>query len=140
MFNQERILQLVRFCAVGGSVAVIDLTVVWIASHLLPALVAVSLGYIAGVVCYFLLNKFWVFRCTGQRYGHQLGLYVLHVALYWLMSMLVVSVVLSITSGSVVAARAISIPPMTLFTFCSLRICGLQQANSEAAICNLLMA
>lgn len=129
MFNQERILQFVRFCAVGGSVAVIDLTVVWITSHLAPALMAVSLGYITGVTCHFLLNKFWVFRCNNQRYRRQLAWYLLHVALYWLMTMLIVSLVLSITAASVVVARVISIPPMMLFTFCFLRFVVFNKAG-----------
>jgi putative flippase GtrA len=118
---KERILQFTRFCTVGGSTAVIDLTVVWITSHFLSALVAVSLGYISAVICHFLLNKFWVFKCNSRRYHHQLPLYLLYVALYWLMTMVTVSLVLSITSASVVVARAISIPPMMLFTFCFLR-------------------
>ena len=45
MFKLKRISQFIRFCAVGGIVAAIDLTTVWITSHFLPALVAVSLGY-----------------------------------------------------------------------------------------------
>src|SRR5271165_3658828 len=121
MFTKERILQFTRFCTVGGTVAVIDLTVVWITSHFLSALVAVSLGYIAGATCHFLLNKFWVFQCSSQQYRRQLALYLLHVTLYWLMAMLIVSLVLSITGASVVVARVISIPPLMLFTFCSLR-------------------
>jgi putative flippase GtrA len=114
-------MQLIRFCTVGGSVAVIDLSVVWTTSHFLPALVAVSLGYIIGVTCHFLLNKFWVFRCKSQQYRRQLALYLLHMALYWLMTMLIVSLVLSLTHANVVVARVVSIPPMTLFTFCFLR-------------------
>jgi putative flippase GtrA len=120
MFNQERIPQLIRFCVVGGSVALIDLTIVWMTSHFLPALFAVSLGYFTGVTCHFLLNKFWVFRCNSRRYRRQLALYLLHIALYWLMTILIVSLVLSMT-GNVVVARVVSIPPMTLFTFCFLR-------------------
>jgi len=129
MFNKERIFQFTRFCAVGGSVAVIDLTVVWITSHLLPALVAVSLGYITGVTCHFLLNKFWVFRCNSQQYRRQLALYSLQVAIYWLMTMLIVSLVLHLTAVSVVVARAISIPPMMLYTFCFLRFVVFKKAN-----------
>jgi putative flippase GtrA len=128
MFNQERIPQLIRFCVVGGSVALIDLTIVWISSHLLPALFAVSLGYFTGVICHFLLNKFWVFRCNSQQYRRQLALYLLHMVLYWLMTILIVSLVLSI-SGNVVVARVISIPPMTLFTFCFLRFVVFKNAT-----------
>src|SRR5271166_20550 len=129
MFNQERILQFIRFCTVGGSVAVIDLTLVWITSHLLPALVAVSVGYIVGVTCHFLLNKFWVFRCNSQQYRRQVALYLVQVALNWLMTMLIVSLVLSRTGASVVVARMISIPPMTLFTFCFLRFVVFRKAR-----------
>jgi putative flippase GtrA len=129
MFNQERILQFMRFCTVGGSVAVIDLTLVWITSHILPALVAVSVGYIVGVTCHFLLNKFWVFRCNSQQYRRQVALYLVQVALNWLMTMLIVSLVLSRTGASVVVARMISIPPMTLFTFCFLRFVVFRKTN-----------
>ena len=129
MFNRERISQFIRFCAVGASVAVIDLTIVWMTSHFLSALVAVSLGYTTGVTCHFLLNKFWVFRCNSRRYRRQLALYLLHVALYWLMTLLIVSLVLSITAASVVVARVISIPPMMLFTFCFLRFVVFNKAR-----------
>ena len=129
MLNQERILQFIRFCTVGGSVAVTDLTVVWISSHLLPALAAVSLGYIVGVTCHFLLNKFWVFRCNSQQYWRQMALYVLQVALCWLTTMIIVSLVLSTTAASVVVARLISIPPTTLFTFCFLRFVVFNRAR-----------
>ena len=134
MFNQERISPLIRFCAVGGSVAVIDLTVVWITSHLLPSLVAVTLGYVTGVTCHFLLNKFWVFKCNSQQYGRQLGLYLVHLVLYWLMTMLLVSLVLSLTEANVIIARVISIPPMSLFTFCFLRFVIFNQAKSELGL------
>jgi len=129
MFNKERIIQFTRFCAVGGSVAVIDLTVVWITCRLLPALVAVSLGYLIGVTCHFVLNKFWVFRCNSRQYRRQLALYLLHVSLYWIMAMLIVSLVLSVTGTSVVVARVVSIPPMMLFTFCFLRFVVFNKAR-----------
>jgi putative flippase GtrA len=129
MINKERILQFTRFCAVGGSVALIDLTVVWLSSHLFPALVAVSLGYITGATCHFLLNKFWVFRCNSQQYRRQLAFYLLHAALYWLMTVLIVSLVLHITGVSVVVARLISIPPMMFFTFCFLRFVVFKKAR-----------
>ena len=134
MFNLEGFSQFTRFCAVGGSVASIDLTSVWITSHFLPALVAVSFGYIAGATCHFLLNKFWVFRCNGRRHRHQLALYLLHVAIYWFMSMVIVSLVLSTTAASVVVARVISIPPMMLFTFCSLRFVVFSKARVSPSL------
>jgi putative flippase GtrA len=121
MLNQERLLQLIRFCVVGGTCAVVDLSVVWTASHLLRPLTAVSLGFVTGILCHFLLNKFCVFRCDSRHYRRQLALYFLHTVLYWLTTMLIVSLVLSLFPVSAVVARLISIPPMTLFTFCSLR-------------------
>ena len=134
MFNKERIIQFTRFCAVGGSAAVIDLTVVWMTSRLLPPLVAVSLGFITGVTCHFLLNKFWVFRCNSQQYRRQLALYLVQVALYWLMTMLIVSLVLSVTGASVVVARVISIPPMTLFTFFYMRFVVFNKARLSPSL------
>ncbi|MBV9276035.1 MAG: GtrA family protein [Verrucomicrobia bacterium] len=132
MSNQERISQLLRFFVVGGSVAIIDLATVWLTSHLLPALLAVSLGYVTGVSCHFLLNKFWVFKCGSRQYRRQVTLYLLHVALYWLMTMLLVSLVLSVSAANVVVARMISIPPMTLFTFCFLRFLIFNKAGGQS--------
>jgi putative flippase GtrA len=128
ILKQERTIQLIRFCAVGGSVGVIDLSVVWITSHLLSALYSVSLGYIIGVICHFLLNKFWVFRCNSKHYRREIAFYLLHMTLYWLMTILTVSLLLPIT-GNVVVARVISIPPMTLFTFCFLRFVVFKSAR-----------
>jgi putative flippase GtrA len=129
MFNRERIVQFIRFCAVGGGVAVIDLAIVWTASPFLPALMAVSLGYIIGVSCHFLLNKFWVFRSRSQRYGLQLALYLSQVALCWLMTVLIVSFVMACTSFTVVLARFIAMPPTTLFAFCSMRFIVFRSAG-----------
>jgi len=129
MFNRERTIQFIRFCAVGGGVAVIDLVIVWTTSRFLPALVAVSLGYIIGVTCHFLLNKFWVFRSRSQRYGLQLALYLSQVALCWLMTVLVVSFLMACTGLTVVLARLIAMPPTTLFAFCSMRFIVFRSAG-----------
>jgi putative flippase GtrA len=121
MFDQQRIVQFARFCAVGGGVAAVDLAIVWVTSFFLPALLAVSVGYVTGVTCHFLLNKFWVFKCTSRRYARQLALYLLQVALCWLMTLCIVSMVLSFAHCTVVLARLVAIPPTTLFTFVFMR-------------------
>ena len=49
MLNQERIHRLDRFCVVGGTVAVVDFSTVWLLSHFLQPLVSVSIAYFVGV-------------------------------------------------------------------------------------------
>ena len=84
MLNQERIHRLVRFCVVGGTVAVVDFSTVWLLSHFLQPLVSVSIAYFVGVTCHFLLNKFWVFQCRRSDYGRQLMQYLTVVLSTWL--------------------------------------------------------
>jgi putative flippase GtrA len=129
MFHRERIVQFIKFCTVGGGVTVLDLATVWVASPFLPALMAVSLGYIVGVTCHFLLNKFWVFRCRSQRYGRQLAVYLSQVALCLLVTVLIVSFIMACTAFSLVFARLIAIPPTTLIAFFFMRFIVFYPAN-----------
>ena len=117
MLNQERIYRLIRFCLVGGSVAVVDFGTVWLLSHLLQPLAAVSIAYFVGVTCHFLLNKFWVFRCRRSDYVRQLMKYLTVVLSSWLTTVVTVQLCLSTITHNILIAKVFAVPPATLVGF-----------------------
>lgn len=117
MLNQERIHRFVRFCVVGGTVAVVDFSTVWFLSHILQPLVAVSIAYFIGVTCHFLLNKFWVFRCRRSDYVRQLMQYLTVVLSSWLTTVATVQLCLSTITHNILVAKLFAVPPATLVAF-----------------------
>jgi putative flippase GtrA len=106
-----------RFATVGASVAVIDFSCVAMFSGFLPPLVAVSFAYFIGVICHFLLNKFWVFRCRRKDYGKQLIQYGLVILNNWFITIVVVQLSLSTFTSNVLIAKLCAIPCATLCNF-----------------------
>lgn len=117
MLNQERIHRLIRFCVVGGTVAVVDFGSVWLLSHFVRPLVAVSIAYFVGVTCHFLLNKFWVFQCRRSDYIRQLMQYFAVVVSSWLTTVAIVHFCLSSFTNNVLIAKLCAVPPATLVAF-----------------------
>ncbi|MBV8141397.1 MAG: GtrA family protein [Verrucomicrobia bacterium] len=117
MINQERIYRFSRFCLVGGTVAAVDFSSVWLLSHFLNPLVAVSVAYFVGVTCHFLLNKFWVFRCRRNDYIRQLMQYVTVVLSSWVVTIATVHFCLSSITHNILIAKLFAVPPATLVAF-----------------------
>ncbi len=132
MLNQERIHRLVRFCVVGGIVAVVDFGTVWLLSHLLRPLTAVSIGYFIGVTCHFLLNKFWVFQCQRSDYVRQLMQYLTVVLTSWLTTVIVVHFCLSTLTSNVLIAKLFAVPPATLVAFVLMQFFVFRRPNKSA--------
>jgi putative flippase GtrA len=117
LLNRERFFRFVRFATVGSSVAIIDFSSVAIFSRILPPLVAVTVAYFIAVVCHFLLNKFWVFRCRRSDYLKQLAQYGLVILSSWIITIIVVQLSLSSFTTSVLLAKLCAIPCVTLWNF-----------------------
>lgn len=117
MLNQERIFRFIRFCTVGGTVALIDFSMVFVFSRFLPPLIAVTIAYFIGVTCHFLLNKFWVFRCQRNDYVRQLLQYGMVVGSSWMITLGVVHVCLSTFTSNILIAKLCAIPCATLTGF-----------------------
>jgi putative flippase GtrA len=131
VLNQERIHRLLRFCAVGGTVAVVDFSTVWLLSHLLHPLAAVSVAYFIGVSCHFLLNKFWVFRCRRSDYVRQLMQYLTVVLFSWLTTVAVVHLCLSTLTENVLIAKLFAVPPATLVGFVLMQFFVFRKSNFQ---------
>jgi putative flippase GtrA len=117
VLNQERIFRFIRFCTVGGTVALIDFSMVFVFSRFLPPLIAVTIAYFIGVTCHFLLNKFWVFRCQRNDYVRQLLQYGMVVGSSWMITLGVVHVCLSTFTSNILIAKLCAIPCATLTGF-----------------------
>ena len=117
MLDQERILRFIRFCTVGGTVALIDFSMLIAFSRFLPPLIAVTIAYFIGVTCHFLLNKFWVFRCQRSDYVRQILQYSVVVGSNWLITLGVVHLCLSTFTTNILIAKLCAIPCATLSGF-----------------------
>jgi len=132
VLNQERIFRFLRFCAVGGTVAAVDFSAVWLLSQVLQPLVAVSIAYFAAVTCHFLLNKFWVFRCSRSDYLRQLLQYLVVVIASWLTTVIIVHFCLSSFTTNVLIAKLFAVPPATLVTFLLMQFFVFRRPNKSA--------
>jgi putative flippase GtrA len=115
-------LRFFRFCLVGATVAAVDFATIWLLMYLLPPLIAVSIAYFTGVTCHFLLNKFWVFRCSRSDYLKQLLQYLSCVSASWLTTITIVHFFLLRFNSSVLLAKLWAIPPASLVTFLMMQL------------------
>jgi putative flippase GtrA len=111
-----------RFCLVGSSVAAIDFSLVWLFSHWLRPLVAVSLAYLIGVCCHFIFNKIWVFQCPRKDYIIQLFQYSLVVLASWLTTLIAVQLSLLYLTQNILIAKLFALPFATLVAFFLMRL------------------
>jgi putative flippase GtrA len=117
MITAERLFRFLRFCTVGATVASIDFGLLWLLSSRIPPLVAVSIAYLTGVCCHFLLNKMWVFRCRRSDYIRQLTQYSAVVIASWATTITIVHLCLSRFTSNVLIAKLFALPPATLVAF-----------------------
>jgi putative flippase GtrA len=117
LLNREKVLRFLRFAAVGATVAVIDFSSVAIFSGFLPPLIAVTIGYFIAVICHFLLNKYWVFRCRRKDHTKQVFLYGGVILNSWLITIVVVHLCLSTFTSNVLIAKLFAIPCATMWNF-----------------------
>lgn len=109
--------KLFRFCVVGGIVALVDFSFIWLFVQAMPRLVAVALAYLLAVTLHFCLNRWWVFAATANPAAVQLKKYALAVAACWLCTIAVAASALATVTPNVFLAKLVAIPPATLLGF-----------------------
>jgi putative flippase GtrA len=134
VISQDRALRVIRFLTVGGTVAAVDFSLVWLLHFFLQPLVAVSIAYLMAVACHFLLNKFWVFRCRRSDHGKQLAQYGVNVFCCWLVMVVVVRLCLATFTTNILVAKLFAIPPATLFNFLYLQLVVFRHAKGDPSI------
>lgn len=117
LLNRDKVLRFMRFATVGAAVAVIDFSGVAIFSRFLPPLVAVTIAYFIAVICHFLLNKYWVFRCRRKDHTKQLFLYGSVILNSWLITIVVVHLCLSTFTSNVLISKLVAIPCAMMCNF-----------------------
>jgi putative flippase GtrA len=120
--RQEKISRFFRFIVVGGTVAFVDLGLVWLLGHVLPPVEAVSLAYFTAVGCHFTLNKFWVFQCNRSDYLKQIFQYGVMVFFSWLTTIIVVQISLRTITNELIVAKLLAVPPAAIVAFLCMRL------------------
>ena len=123
--------KLFRFCTVGGTAALLDVSTVWVMQHLSSAFVALSCGFLVGITWHFLLNKFWVFRCSRSDYGRQLLQYGANVLICYLITIGVAWICLNTFTASVVLAKLCAIPCATCISFANMHFIVFRARGEE---------
>jgi putative flippase GtrA len=131
VITQRRFFRFLRFCTVGATVASIDFGLVWLLRGRLPPLVAVSIAYLTGVSCHFLLNKMWVFQCRRSDYIRQLIQYSAVVVASWTTTIAIVHFCLSSFTTNLLVAKLFAVPPATLVAFLLMQFLVFRRPNKS---------
>jgi putative flippase GtrA len=129
VITQKRVFRFLRFCTVGATVASIDFGLVWLLSGRLPPLVAISIAYVTGVTCHFLLNKMWVFQCGRSDYIRQLLQYSAVVIASWTTTIAIVHFCLLSFTTNLLIAKLFAVPPATLVAFLLMQFLVFRRPN-----------
>ena len=75
---QGMLLQLIKFCMVGGSGLVVDFGITYIFKELLKVnrYVANSIGFVCAATTNYILNRIWTFRSTDPQITRQYLLFL----------------------------------------------------------------
>jgi putative flippase GtrA len=117
VFNRE----LAKFLAVGAISAAADFTVLYVVSRFAGPATAFLAAYPVGAAVHFSLNKFWTFGCLRRDYARQIFQYGATVFATFLVQSVVYAVVVRLSEGNVLLAKACAIPPSTLVCYVLLK-------------------
>jgi putative flippase GtrA len=103
--------QLMKFCAVGASGYVVNLTVFALCVEVLDLhhLIAATLAFVVAVTNNFWWNRHWTFRARGGHAGFQAARFFTVSVAAFLFAALVLELLVSVAGVPDVAAQAISI-------------------------------
>ena len=112
-------LQLVKFCLVGGTGYLVNLTVFAVCVHLLDLhhLVAATAAFVVAVTNNFLWNRYWTFRVQRARAGFQAARFFTVSVLAFLFAATVLELLVSVAGVPELPAQAISIVAATPLNF-----------------------
>jgi putative flippase GtrA len=112
-------LQLVKFCAVGGSGYVVNLTVFAVCTHVLDLgyLLAATLAFVIAVTNNFWWNRRWTFRVRSGRAGFQVTRFFAVSIAAFLFATCLLALLVDVAGVPKVAAQAMSIAAATPLNF-----------------------
>jgi putative flippase GtrA len=111
--------QLVKFCVVGGSGYIVNLTVFTIAVELLGAhhLVGATAAFVVAVTNNFWWNRHWTFRAGAGHAGFQAARFFTVSIVAFLFAASVLEILVSVAGVAEVPAQAMSIIAATPLNF-----------------------
>ena len=111
--------QLVKFCLVGGTGYLVNLTVFAVCVHVLDLhhLVAATAAFVVAVTNNFLWNRYWTFRARRGRAGFQAARFFAVSVVAFLFAATVLELLVSVASVPELPAQAISIVAATPLNF-----------------------
>jgi putative flippase GtrA len=112
-------IQLIKFCAVGGSGYVVNLTVFAVCTHVLELgyLLAATLAFVVAVTNNFWWNRHWTFRVRSGRAGFQATRFFAVSIAAFLFATSVLALLVDVVGVPKVAAQATSIAAATPLNF-----------------------
>ena len=111
--------QLVKFCLVGGSGFVVNLTVFAIAAEALGFhhLISAGMAYVVAVTNNFLWNRYWTFRAGDGHAGFQAARFFTVSTSAAILAAAILELLVSVVGVPKVPAQAISIVAATPLNF-----------------------
>lgn len=119
MRRQHNWRQLVKFCAVGGSGFVVNLTVFALAAKVLGLhhLESAGVAYLVAVTNNFLWNRHWTFRARGGHAGFQAVRFLAVSTCAALLAAVILQLLVTVVGMAEVPAQGISIVLATPLNF-----------------------
>ena len=111
--------QLIKFCAVGGSGYAVNLTVFAVCTHVLDLgyVLAATLAFVIAVTNNFWWNRRWTFRVRSGRAGFQVTRFFAVSIAAFLFATCLLALLVDVAGVPKVAAQAMSIAAATPLNF-----------------------
>ena len=111
--------QLLKFCAVGATGYLVNLTVfaICVGALDLHHLVAATLAFVVAVTNNFLWNRYWTFRARRGHAGFQVARFVAVSVIAFLFAAAILELLVSVVGVPELPAQAISIVAATPLNF-----------------------
>ncbi len=115
--DRETQLRLLRFLAVGGGTALVQLAVLKALKPRLGETWAFSCSWVVSTTTHYLANRYWALPSTRSDNVQQLGEYLVAVALSYLINLGVFKLLRLKFKVSTTWATLLAIPPSTIVVF-----------------------
>ncbi len=128
--------QLVKFCVVGGSGFVVNLTVFALAAEALGLhhLASAAVAYVVAVTNNFLWNRYWTFRAHDGHAGFQAARFLAVSTIAALLAAAILEVLVSALGVAELPAQAISIVMATPLNFVGNKMWSFGRRHANAAV------
>lgn len=117
MITRETAIRGIRFLTVGGTAAVVQLTLMRILGPRLPVNLAFVLAFLGSTTTHYILNRFWALPSARHDVWRQFREYLGAVALSLVINLVVFRLVRDYFGLGNLWATAIAIPPSTVVVF-----------------------